>query len=240
MRTIWIIEDEEGIRDFLVRGLTDDGYRTVAFADGTEAWQQLEQERRLPDLMLLDVRMPGMSGLELCRRIRALRGYAMPIIMLTALGTTEHIVEGLHAGADDYVVKPFRFAEVLARIESSLRRQQEVAGDVITCGDLRIDIKAHKVTRGTTEYDLSVKELRLLTYMVEHQGELLSRSQLLRDVWDRDFDTNTNVVDVYIRYLREKIDQPFSEKMIHTVVGAGYVLKAQPLSHREGSREGLL
>ena len=223
MKTIWIVEDETGIRDFLKRGLCDNGYAVETFADGLEAWQRLEQDS--PDLLLLDIRMPSMNGLELCRRIRASRGYAMPIIMLTALGTTEDIVDGLHAGADDYVVKPFRFAEVLARIESALRRQQTTAGDSITYGDLRIDVKAHKVIRGDIVSDLSVKELRLLTYMVEHHGELLSRSQLLRDVWDRDFDTNTNVVDVYIRYLREKIDQPFREKMIHTVVGVGYMLK---------------
>ena len=222
MKTIWIIEDETAIRDFLKRGLCDNGYAVETFADGLEAWQRLEQDS--PDLLLLDIRMPGMNGLELCRRFRASFGYALPIIMLTALGTTEDIVDGLHAGADDYVVKPFRFAEVLARTQSALRRQQTTAGDTITYGDLRIDMKTHKVTRGDVVCDLSVKELRLLTYMVEHHGELLSRSQLLRDVWDRDFDTNTNVVDVYIRYLREKIDQPFSEKMIHTVVGVGYVL----------------
>ena len=221
MKTIWIIEDEAGIRDFLSRGLADNGYAVETFADGEAAWAAIEHS---PDLLLLDIRMPGMNGLELCRRIRANYGYAMPIIMLTALGTTEDIVDGLHAGADDYVVKPFRFAEVLARIESALRRQQLAAGEVITYADLCIDIKAHKAVRDGVVCDLSVKELRLLTYMVEHHGELLSRSQLLRDVWDRDFDTNTNVVDVFIRYLREKIDQPFREKLIHTVVGVGYML----------------
>lgn len=224
MKTIWIVEDEENIRDFLSRGLTEKGYLTVAFADGEAAWQKLQQSEPFPALLLLDIRMPGMNGLELCRRIRASYGYGLPIIMLTALGTTEDIVEGLHAGADDYVAKPFRFAEVVARIASALRRQDATTGDIIRHGDLLIDVKAHKATRGKVSCDLSVKELRLLTYMVEHHGELLSRSQLLRDVWDRDFDTNTNVVDVYIRYLREKIDQPFSEKIIHTVVGVGYML----------------
>ena len=226
MKTIWIVEDEENIRSVLVRGLNDNGYSTVPFADGAEVWQRMEQQTRdLPSLLLMDVRMPNMDGLELCRRIRTRHGYTMPIIMLTALGTTEDIVAGLHAGADDYVVKPFRLAEVLARIASALRRLEATTSEVITHGDLHIDLKAHKVVRGGVVCDLSVKELRLLTYMVEHHGELLSRGQLLKDVWDRDFDTGTNVVDVYIRYLREKIDQPFPEKLIHTVVGVGYVIQ---------------
>ena len=226
MKTIWIVEDEENIRDVLVRGLGDNGYGTVAFADGKEVWLRLErQEGSLPSLVLMDVRMPDMDGLELCRRIRACHGYAMPIIMLTALGTTEDIVAGLQAGADDYVVKPFRLAEVLARIASALRRLEATAGDAVTYGDLCIDLKAHRVVRGGVTCDVSVKELRLLTYLVEHRGEVLSRGQLLRDVWDRDFDTGTNVVDVYIRYLREKIDRPFREKLIHTVVGVGYMMR---------------
>lgn len=224
-QTIWIVEDEENIRDFLLCGLTDYGYQVSTFDNGLAAWQQVEEQGCLPQLMLLDIKMPGMDGLELCSRIRSRFGYAMPILMLTALGTTEDIVAGLHAGADDYVVKPFSFAEVVARIASALRRCAVAPGEVLTYNDLQVDVKAHKAYRGDRSFDLSVKELRLLTYLMEHHGALLSRSQLLKDVWDRDFDTNTNVVDVYIRYLREKVDTGFPTKLIHTVVGVGYVLK---------------
>lgn len=224
-RHIWIIEDEENICDFLTCGLMDNGYQVSTFENGLQAWQHLEEKSLLPQLMLLDIKMPGMNGLELCSLIRRHFGFSMPIIMLTALGTTEDIVAGLQAGADDYVVKPFSFAEVLARIESALRRSIVSSSDTLVYNDLRIDVKSHKAWRDGKEFNLSIKELRLLTYMVEHSGILLSRSQLLKDVWDRNFETNTNVVDVYIRYLREKIDTGFSTRLIHTVVGVGYVLK---------------
>ena len=226
MSKIWIIDDEENIRDFLQRGLGDCGYDTEAFADGVATWEAIESGGQLPDLMLIDIRMPKMDGLELCRRLRARLGYALPVIMLTALGTTDDIVDGLHAGADDYVVKPFKFAEVLARIESALRRQNAPdSGNFVIYNDLRIDVKAHKAYRQNVESDLSIKEMRLLLYLVENQGKMLSRSQLLHDVWDKDFDTNTNIVDVYIRYLRGKIDDNFSPKLIHTVVNVGYMFQ---------------
>lgn len=220
-KTIMIVDDEENIRDFLCRGLADYGYHAVAFASGETAWQAMDELR--PDLLLLDIRMPGLSGLELCQRFRERYGFQTPVIMLTALGTTEDIVMGLHAGADDYVVKPFKFAEVVARIESALRRSCSSA-DRITYAGLSLDPSSHQAMRGDIVVDLSTKEYRLLAYLIQHHGEILSRRQLLRDVWDRDFDTNTNVVDVYVRYLREKIDSDAEEKLIHTVVGVGYTL----------------
>lgn len=222
-KTIMIVDDEENIRDFLSRGLTDYGYRAVAFASGETAWQAMDELR--PDLLLLDIRMPGLSGLELCQRFRERYGFQTPVIMLTALGTTEDIVMGLHAGADDYVVKPFKFAEVVARIESALRRSMVASPEFISYRDLKLNPATHQAQRGEVTIDLSTKEFRLLAYLAEHHGEILSRRQLLRDVWDRDFDTNTNVVDVYVRYLREKIDASWDEKLIHTVVGVGYSLK---------------
>ena len=167
---------------------------------------------------MLDIRMPGMNGLEVCRRIRDTFGYMTPVLMLTALDTTDDVVMGLQNGADEYIAKPFKFVELLARIQALLRRAEHSR-------ELRLDASSHKVYREDKEWDLSVKEYRLLQYMMEHEGEILSRRQLLKDVWDKDFDTNTNVIDVYVRYLRQKIDDGFDHKIIQTVVGTGYCLK---------------
>ena len=146
--------------------------------------------------------------------------------MLTALDTTDDIVMGLHAGADDYISKPFKFMELLARIQALLRRTEySIEEGQTSCGELQLDASSLKVFRGNQEWELSIKEFRLLQYLMDHEGEILSRRQLLRDVWDKDFDTKTNIVDVYIRYLRQKIDDGFEKKMIQTVVGIGYCLR---------------
>lgn len=222
MKRILLAEDEENIADFVGRGLESFGYQVDTVKRGDEAWQRL-QERHDYDLVLLDIRMPGMTGLEVCRRLRESQGYALPVLMLTALGTTDDIVLGLHAGADDYMVKPFKFTELLARISALLRRVESYRQAApLSCGDLCIDAATHKARRQEREVDLSTKEYRLLEYMMRHEGETLTRWQLLRDVWDKDFDTNTNVVDVYVRYLRQKIDEGFEQKFIHTIVGTGY------------------
>lgn len=222
MKRILLAEDEENIADFVSRGLESFGYRVDTVKRGDEAWQRL-QERHDYDLVLLDIRMPGMTGLEVCRRLRESQGYALPVLMLTALGTTDDIVLGLQAGADDYMVKPFKFTELLARISALLRRVESYRQAApLSCGDLCIDAAIHKARRQEREVDLSTKEYRLLEYMMRHEGETLTRRQLLRDVWDKDFDTNTNVVDVYVRYLRQKIDEGFEQKFIHTIVGTGY------------------
>lgn len=225
MKKILMAEDEENISDFVSRGLKNFDYDVTVVANGMEAWLLLEQGSSY-DLIMLDIRMPMMSGLELCRRIRQRYGYHTPVLMLTALDTTDDVVMGLQAGADDYIAKPFKFMELQARIQALLRRAEyahESAG--MTCGELRLDASSHKAYRADKEWDLSVKEFRLLQYMMEHEGEVLSRRQLLRDVWDRDFDTSTNVVDVYVSYLRQKIDDGFDHNIIQTVVGTGYCLK---------------
>jgi DNA-binding response OmpR family regulator len=222
-KTILIAEDEENILSFLSRGLQDYGYQTSTFSNGNDAWEYVKDIK--PSLLLLDIRMPGMTGLELCQKFRERYGYATPVIMLTALGTTDDIVMGLHAGADDYVIKPFKFIEVLARIKSALRRSDIVPIEDLSYHDLHLNSVTHQAIRGNMTVDLSVKEFRLLSYFIQHHEELLSRRQLLKDVWDRDFDTNTNVVDVYVRYIREKIDDKFNKKLIHTVVGLGYTMK---------------
>ena len=176
------------------------------------------------DLLILDIIMPGMNGLELCRMYRQRFGYHSPVVMLTALGTTDDIVKGLDAGADDYLVKPFSFQELEARIKALLRRSKEVPVQQLVCGDLILDCTLRRARRGNMDIDLTVKEYRLLEYFLLHQRAVLSRLTLLRDVWDKNFDTNTNVVDVYVNYLRAKIDKGFEDKLIHTVVGVGYMM----------------
>lgn len=225
MKKILMAEDEENISDFVSRGLRNFNYDVTVVDNGLDAWRLLQEGNGF-DLVMLDIRMPGMSGLEVCRRIRDSFGYQIPVLMLTALDTSDDVVMGLQMGADEYIAKPFKFIELLARIQALLRRAEfgrESTG--LSCGELRLDASAHKAFRGNREWDLSVKEFRLLQYLVEHEGEILSRRQLLKDVWDKDFDTNTNIVDVYVRYLRQKIDEGFEHKMIQTVVGTGYCLK---------------
>lgn len=226
---ILVAEDEYNISDFLRQGLEESGFSVVTAHDGNEAWLKMEDAMRQNalDMLLLDIRMPGLSGLELCRRFRGRYGFRVPVLMLTALDTTEDVVEGLHAGADDYLPKPFKFAELLARIEALLRRTaalQEPQGE-LRCADLTCNPSTHQAVRGGKRVELPTREYRLLEYFIRHQGEVLSRRQLLRDVWDKDFDTNTNIVDVYVRYIRNKIDDPFEHKLIYTIVGVGYIMK---------------
>ncbi len=221
MKRILLAEDEENIADFVCRGLESFGFDVDRACRGDEAWQKLQDCDY--DMALLDIRMPGMTGLEVCRHLRQERGYSLPVLMLTALGTTDDIVLGLQAGADDYMVKPFKFTELLARINALLRRVESYRQAApLTYGDLSINAATHKARRQNTEVELSTKEYRLLEYFIRHEGETLTRRQLLRDVWDKDFDTNTNVVDVYVRYLRQKIDEEYEQKLIHTIVGVGY------------------
>lgn len=225
---VFIAEDEANISDFLKMGLEECGYTVSIASNGNDAWTMIEEglSNHQYSILLLDIRMPGLSGLELCRKVRALYGFKVPILMLTALDTTEDIVAGLHAGADDYLAKPFKFVELLARIGSLMRRfSLMVESQNIHCGDLVCNPSTHRAVRGNLTVDLSTKEYRLLEYFIRHQGEVLSRRQLLKDVWDKDFDTNTNIVDVYVRYIRNKIDEPFPHKLIHTVVGVGYIMK---------------
>lgn len=226
-KKILMAEDEENISDFVSRGLSDFNYAVTVVNNGLEAWKKLEAGE-IFDLVMLDIRMPGMTGLEVCQKIREHFGYEIPVLMLTALDTTDDIVMGLHVGADDYIVKPFRFMELLARIQAMLRRSDATKlNHILVYGDLHLDSTSHKAIRGTLKVDLSIKEYRLLEYMMEHHGEILSRRQLLKDVWNKDFNTNTNIVDVYVRYLRNKIDENFSQKLIHTVVGTGYCLRTE-------------
>lgn len=222
MAKIILVEDEINIASFIERGLREFGHEVSVVYDGNAGWELLQNESF--DLLILDIIMPGMNGLELCRMYRQRFGYHSPVVMLTALGTTDDIVKGLDAGADDYLVKPFSFQELEARIKALLRRSKEVPVQQLVCGDLILDCTLRRARRGNMDIDLTVKEYRLLEYFLLHQRAVLSRLTLLRDVWDKNFDTNTNVVDVYVNYLRAKIDKGFEDKLIHTVVGVGYYM----------------
>ena len=222
MAKIILVEDEINIASFIERGLREFGHEVSVVYDGNAGWELLQNESF--DLLILDIIMPGMNGLELCRMYRQRFGYHSPVDMLTALGTTDDIVKGLDAGADDYLVKPFSFQELEARIKALLRRSKEVPVQQLVCGDLILDCTLRRARRGNMDIDLTVKEYRLLEYFLLHQRAVLSRLTLLRDVWDKNFDTNTNVVDVYVNYLRAKIDKGFEDKLIHTVVGVGYMM----------------
>lgn len=222
MAKIILVEDEINIASFIERGLREFGHEVSVVYDGNAGWELLQNESF--DLLILDIIMPGMNGLGLCRMYRQRFGYHSPVVMLTALGTTDDIVKGLDAGADDYLVKPFSFQELEARIKALLRRSKEVPVQQLVCGDLILDCTLRRARRGNMDIDLTVKEYRLLEYFLLHQRAVLSRLTLLRDVWDKNFDTNTNVVDVYVNYLRAKIDKGFEDKLIHTVVGVGYMM----------------
>lgn len=225
MAKILLVEDEINIASFIERGLREFGHEVYVAYDGAAGWE-LTQKNDF-QLLILDIIMPKMNGLQLCKQYRQWFGYHAPVIMLTALGTTEDIVSGLDAGADDYLVKPFSFQELEARIKALLRRSgNESVHTALRCGDLVLDPPSHRAIRNGQVIDLTVKEYRLLEYFIQNQGTALSRMNLLKNVWDKDFDTNTNVVDVYVNYLRTKIDKDFEPKLIRTVVGVGYMMEA--------------
>jgi DNA-binding response OmpR family regulator len=222
---ILLVEDEINIASFIERGLQEAGYETLTAYDGADGWELVCKERF--QLLILDIIMPRMNGLELCRRYRETYGYASPVIMLTALGTTEDIVKGLEAGADDYLVKPFRFAELQARMQALLRRAKTgQANDILACGDLVLETENHRAIRAGRPVDLTIREDRLLEYLMLNRGTALSRQSIIKEVWDREADRNMNVVDVYINYLRAKIDRDYERKLIHTVSGIGYRMEA--------------
>lgn len=225
MAKLLLVEDEVNIASFIQRGLEEFGHEVRVAYDGMTGWEYIDKENF--QLLVLDLIVPKMNGLELCRRYRQAYGYRTPVLMLTALGTTDDIVHGLEAGADDYLVKPFSFQELQARLKALLRRVDAESGRTgLQCGDLVLDAAAHRAIRAGKPIDLTVKEYRLLEYFMLNQGVALERSDLLKNVWDKDFDTNTNVVDVYVNYLRAKIDKDFKSKLIHTVVGVGYMMEA--------------
>ena len=225
MAYILLAEDEINIASFIERGLQESGHTVYTVHDGISAWKAIQQKQY--DILILDIIMPQMNGLEVCKKFRQTEGYRTPILLLTALGTSDDIVSGLEDGADDYLVKPFNFQELGARIKALVRRScNDKSVQTLTCADLVLNCNTRKAQRGTQEIELTVKEYRLLEYFLQNQGCVLSRMNLLKNVWDKNFDPNTNIVDVYVNYLRAKIDKDFDKKLIHTVMGTGYIMEA--------------
>ena len=223
-RRILLVEDEQKIAESLRTGLQENGYEVIIAGDGLKAWEVFQQNAF--DLVILDINLPGMNGFELCRTIRDSNA-EIPIIMLTALNTLNDKIEGYDAGADDYIIKPFEFRELQAKVRVLLRRTMNspMTSNILKAGDLEMNLDKKEVKRGDTVINLTAKEFQLLEYLLRHKNKVVSRADIAINVWEIDFDTNTNVIDVYINYVRNKVDKPFKEKLIQTQVGMGYILK---------------
>jgi two-component system, OmpR family, response regulator len=222
---VLVVEDDAKMARLLRRGLQEEGMAVDAAGEGEDAlWMAGSTEY---DAIVLDVMLPGIDGFETCRRLRA-DGVSAPVLMLTARDAVEDRVAGLDGGADDYLIKPFSFAELPARLRALVRRGPAVRAPVLEVGDLVLDPAKRRVSRGESEIELSAKEFSLLETFMRRPGEVLSRYQLLEHAWDSAYENRSNVVDVYVRYLREKVDRPFGADTIETVRGAGYRLREEP------------
>lgn len=207
---------------FIKKGLVAQGYMVDISETGMGA-ESMTVETEY-DLVVLDVNLPDQNGMDTARHLRR-DGFRMPILMLTALATTKDKIHGLDSGADDYLTKPFEFEELLARIRALLRRNHGSENSKLRFGDIELDLVQRRVVRAQTEVNLTAKEFSLLEYFMRNPGRPITRIEISEHVWDVNFDTNTNIIDVYINMLRKKIDSPFDKKMIHTMVGFGYILK---------------
>ena len=219
---ILLVEDEKNVAAFIKKGLKEEAYTVDVAEDGPEGLLMATEANF--DLIILDVMLPGLNGIEVCKTLRG-KGINKPILMLTAVDSVERKVEGLESGADDYLVKPFAFSELIARIKALLRRTPDIVSE-LSLDDLRIDLLARRVYRGKREIILTQKEFSLLEYLLRNKGRVLSRTQIIENVWGYDFTPGTNIVDVHIKSLREKVDAGFERKLIHTVRGTGYIMKA--------------
>lgn len=224
---ILVVEDEPKVAAFLRQGLEESGYEVVSAYDGQTGRSLAIQDAF--DLVVMDVVMPGMNGIEACKAIRS-AGASMPILLLTALGTTDDKVTGLDAGADDYLVKPFEFKELLARVRSLTRRSGTAhsQAELLSYADLSLDLARKEAVRNGQRIMLTAKEFALLEYLLRNAERVLSRAQISERVWDIDFDTGTNVVEAYIKLVRKKVDRDFEPKLIHTRIGLGYILTQHP------------
>jgi DNA-binding response OmpR family regulator len=222
---ILLIEDEKKIADTLSKGLKELDYHVATAYDGNIGMRLFDSGSF--NMIITDINLPGMNGYDLCKAIRS-RNQHIPIIMLTALSATDDKIEGFDAGADDYLVKPFEFKELLARIRALLKRtmnQQLPTGNILTVADLELDVDSKEVTRAGKSIKLTAKEFQLLEYFMRNRNRVVSRADIAERVWELDFDTKTNVIDVYVNFLRKKIDKEFEPKLIHTQVGMGYMMK---------------
>lgn len=219
---ILIIEDELNVASFIKKGLEEQSFVVDVAYDG-QAGKQLAMQNQY-DLILLDVVLPNINGLQLCAQIRQFSN--VPILMLTALGTTNDIITGLDTGADDYMTKPFKFQELLARIRAVVRRKSDLSVETnYTLLNLEVDFRTKQVKRDGKLIKLTAREFYLLQFFIRNRGRVMSRGEIAENIWDASFDSGTNIVDVYVNYLRNKIDKNFSPKLIHTVYGMGYIFK---------------
>ncbi|MBL4611859.1 heavy metal response regulator transcription factor [Halopseudomonas sp.] len=221
---ILVVEDERKAAEYLRKGLSESGYQVAVAHEGLDARHLIEEDTF--DLIILDVMLPGMDGWQLIKLIR-MRGQT-PVLFLTARDSIEDRVKGLELGADDYLIKPFSYSELLARVRSLLRRAPLRELEHYRLDDLEVDVMRRQVSRGGQRIVLTNKEFALLQLLISHAGEVMSRTRIASDVWNINFDSDTNVVDVAIRRLRAKIDDPFQHKLVHTVRGMGYKLDASP------------
>lgn len=219
---ILVVDDDQKIRSVVRRGLAYEGYRVVEAGTGEEGLEKAREH--LPDLVVLDVMLPGIDGLEVCRRLRA-SGDELAILMLTARDEVRDRVVGLETGADDYLVKPFSFEELLARVHALLRRRATPAGEILRFADLELDVDAREARRGGRVIELTTTEFNLLLLFMRHPRKVLTRDVIMEHVWSYDFEGESNVLEVYVRYLRSKLEADNGSRLIHTVRGAGYVLK---------------
>tara|TARA_R110002012_G_scaffold96576_1_gene232794 strand:- start:24962 stop:25654 length:693 start_codon:yes stop_codon:yes gene_type:complete len=230
LKRILLVEDDARVCSFISKGLNENGFEVELATDGNLGLEFALHHTI--DLIILDIMLPGMNGLEVCRQIRS-ANKNIPILFLTAMGSTENVVLGLDSGGDDYLVKPFKFIELLARIKTLMRRtgqdgvRSKVENEVYTFADLVIDDTEKTVFRNSHELSLTSTEFRLLLMFIKSPRKVLSRIEILDQVWGVNFDMGTNVVDVYVNYLRKKLDKYGEQKLIHTVIGMGYVLKEE-------------
>lgn len=222
MACILLVEDEVKVSAFIKKGLEENQFSVELAVDGAAALKQVLNKDY--DLIILDVMLPFVGGIEICKQIR-LKNAQLPILMLTALGTVEDKVTGFKAGADDYLLKPFHFSELLARIEALLRRKKPDDSHVLFFEDLKLNTLNNELTRAGQPVILTPKEFDLLVFFIRNKNKIQSRQQIAREVWGISFDTGTNMIDVYVNYLRRKLEKGFERKLIHTVIGKGYILK---------------
>ncbi|RQW87893.1 MAG: DNA-binding response regulator [Geobacter sp.] len=221
---ILVVEDEKKVASFIKRGLEEEKYEVDVAYDGEEGCQKILDGAY--SLIILDVMLPKKDGFAVVKEMR-MKKLQTPVLMLTAKDTVEDIVAGLNSGSDDYLTKPFAFAELLARVRALLRRSEQERGAEIRFADLRLDPVTHKVWRNDKEIDLTAKEYSLLEFFMRNPNQVLTRTTIAENVWDYIFDSFTNIIDVYVNYLRKKIDRDADKKLIHTVRGVGYILKEE-------------
>lgn len=222
MIKILVVEDEDKVSSFIKKGLAENHYQVEVAKDGAAALKQVLNNQY--DLVILDVMLPYVGGIEICRQIR-LKNEELPILMLTALGTLDDKVKGFKAGADDYLLKPFHFSELLVRIEALLRRNKSDVSHLLAFEDIELNTLNNELIRAGQYISLTTKEFDLLVLFIRNKNKILSRQLIAREVWGIDFDTGTNMIDVYVNYLRKKLDKGQGRKLIHTVIGKGYILK---------------